>query len=413
MPLTNVAIEEINIGPRFRGDFSVTEDEIQSVKDKGIIQPITLTPDLGLIAGRRRIEMATKAGLLEVPAVIRKVEDELDYREIELIENVHRKDFNWADRAKLEAHIFDLKKTKHGWGQREVAEHLGESVGALNRRMQLAKAMEVVPELANESKEDHAWKKLHRAREQAVVRELQKRTDVAKSALHQFVEDRYNVGNCVVGMEALSGATFEFAEVDPPYGINLVEEKRQSETTQVEEYTEVPAKEYGAFVFVAAQEVYRLLKPDTFCIWWFGPTHWDTVKRALKRAKFKVDDIPAVWIKPQGQTQQPKYNLANAYEPFFVCRKGKPQLAIEGQRNVFEYAGVHGGSKIHPTQRPLPLMTHLLKTFTQPGSNVLVPFLGSGVTLQAAHKTGMDAIGWDLSETNRDNAIAEAALWTK
>jgi len=108
MKVHDLPIEQVVIGERFRKDMGDLEGLTNSVKEKGILQPITVDTEYMLIAGGRRIEAAKLAGLTHIPAIIRKTVDELDLREVELYENIHRKDMQWWERAHLEKKIFDL-----------------------------------------------------------------------------------------------------------------------------------------------------------------------------------------------------------------------------------------------------------------------------------------------------------------
>ncbi len=53
---------------------------------------------------------------------------------------------------------------------------------------------------------------------------------------------------------------------------------------------------------------------------------------------------------------------------------------------------------VHPTQKPVALMTWLLERYTKPGDLVLDPYMGSGPIAKACHMTGRRYIGIELSE---------------
>jgi hypothetical protein len=86
------------------------------------------------------------------------------------------------------------------------------------------------------------------------------------------------------------------------------------------------------------------------------------VLATLRKAGFAVPDIPAVWGKPntQGQTAQPFTTLGSSYEPFFLCRKGQPEMSKPGRSNLFLFDAISLALKDHPTQKPLALMEELL-----------------------------------------------------
>ena len=64
--------------------------------------------------------------------------------------------------------------------------------------------------------------------------------------------------------------------------------------------------------------------------------------------------------------------------------------------SVVHYPNPNNGS-LHPTQKPLDLMTYLVKTYTLAGEVIVDPFAGSGTTLRAAQLLGRRYIGCDLS----------------
>lgn len=415
MKVEDVKIDDVQVGERFRTVYENTDNILQSIKEKGVIQPITITPDKRLIAGGRRLHFAKEAGLTSIPAIVRDVEDEVDLREIELVENICRSDMTWVERCALEARIYELKKKNMTQG--EVAAIIGESGPALNRNLQLHEAVRVIPELANSKNANDAWKALNKMKEKAAVREMHRRAtekvkkeeeekkETPQGRLLRWAEGNYMIGDCVHGLENLNPEICKFAEIDPPYAIDLHAAKRGGAD---DSYEEVDEKDYYDFMENVAALTYKALMPNSFAICWFGPTHFELVKTALKMGGFTVWDVPAIWVKPNGQTQQPNVNLANCYEPFFICRKGNPVLATPGRGNIFAYPPVAGQAKYHPTQRPIELIDDILNTFTflDTHGSILVPFLGSGTTLISAYKKNMSAFGWDLSPEFKPHFMA-------
>ncbi len=86
---------------------------------------------------------------------------------------------------------------------------------------------------------------------------------------------------------------------------------------------------------------------------------------------------------------------------FYVAKPGKKE------RN----AG--GAANIHPTVKPIALMSYLIKLVTPPGGVVLDPFLGSGSTACAAAANGFDCIGIEQNQEYADIAEARIAHWAK
>ena len=89
--------------PRRNFDATAMDDLIASVKAHGVLQPILVRPVAGgrfeIIAGERRWRAAQAAGLHEMPAVVRPLDDRTAF-EIALIENIQRSDLNAIEEAR-------------------------------------------------------------------------------------------------------------------------------------------------------------------------------------------------------------------------------------------------------------------------------------------------------------------------
>lgn len=403
---------KIRVGDRFRKDLGDLDDLISSIKEKGIIQPITVDKKLNLLAGGRRLAACQKAGLLEIPCIRRDVEGSVDALEIELFENIHRKDFSWQERCAAEKAIMELKKqTDPEWGVRKQARETQVSAPSVSRRIELAAAVEQFPQLAQMDNEDQAWKAYKRIEEKILVESLVNNAKAKALKGVKIAEKNYKVGNVIEGMQALQPGMYHFAEVDPPYAIDLDARKsRSKETSRMDTYQELTKENYLPFISELAGEVYRVLQPAAYAIWWFGMDWYNDTLAILREAGFAVSSIPAIWTKgAQGQTASPDTMLGSSYEPFFVCRKGDGKLARAGRSNVFDYTPLSPLKKIHPTEKPLDLMVEILETFTFPGTRMVIPLLGSGVTLRACYKTGRIGFGWDLSKEHRQRFLARVA----
>ena len=89
--------------PRRHFDSAAMDDMIASVRAHGVLQPILVRPIAGdryeIIAGERRWRAAQAAGLHEMPAVVRSLDDRMAF-EIALIENIQRSDLNAIEEAR-------------------------------------------------------------------------------------------------------------------------------------------------------------------------------------------------------------------------------------------------------------------------------------------------------------------------
>lgn len=431
--MQNIPISSIYTGERFRKDYGEMEDFVESIKDKGVFTPITVRPyehpdyEYELMAGGRRLEGSKLAEREFIPALIRDVGDEdLDLREVELFENVFRKEMEWHERLALVNRVQELWTEKFSdtpwkWSARKCAKMLGISHTHLNRQLDLAKAVELIPDLKNAKDETEARKKIKQMQQKVVVKKAREEQKEKIRAGGLKLVDRgdsnYQVGDAFEGLEALKAqalagepyGNWTVIEVDPPYAIDLLSQKRRKDNDDPDlaEYNEVERKDYNAFLRRVCNLCYDLAADDAWLLFWFGPSWFTDVKISIASAGWVLDPIPAIWHKGHGQTQAPDVYLARAYEPFFIARKGKAVVQSKGRSNVFSYAPVSPGAKYHPTQRPLPLMEDILSTWGLPGGSVLCPFLGSGTTLRASYRCDMSALGWDLSAEYKKRFLVE------
>jgi ParB/RepB/Spo0J family partition protein len=438
--LRHVTTTDIVIGVRFREDLGGPQFDAlrDSILEKGIIQPITIDSNNNLLAGGRRMQAALQLGLPTIPAIIRDGTDELDAREIELLENTHRKDFTWAEQAKLVKEIDSLQRKKHGdnWSGRKTADLLDRGVATVARQLQLADALEALPELVNCKTADEALKVVKKLEDDAIVTELRRRQsdrmaspenkadptvvnnqlDSGLRATLALADRNYMISDVFKGLSALkTNGDIQIIECDPPYGIDLnsVKGSKDSVTSTVHSYEEVDKADYPAFLDTLCSELFRVGAKDSWLVFWYGPTWHTEVLAALRKAGWLVDEIPAIWAKTQGQTLQPELYFARGYEPFFLCRKGKPVMVQRGRLNVFNYAGVSGKTKYHPTQRPVELVKEVLTTLGAGNQHVLVPFLGSGATLLACYDIGFRGFGFDLNGEYKDKFMLEVERQTR
>lgn len=124
------------------------EELVQSIREKGIIQPVLVRPKTDgyeLIAGERRHRAATILNLKEIPAIIKEVEDR-DSLELALIENLQREELNPIE----EAHAFQYLIEKFSLTQEEVAEVLGKARVSITNTLRLLKLpIEIQEEIKN------------------------------------------------------------------------------------------------------------------------------------------------------------------------------------------------------------------------------------------------------------------------
>jgi len=124
--------------PRREFDQEALQELANSIRELGIIQPITLRKVEGqkyqIIAGERRWRASQLAGLTKIPAYIVSVEDQ-NAMEMALVENIQREDLNAIEIALAYQHLADTS----GMTQAKISERVGKSRAAVTNYMRLLK----------------------------------------------------------------------------------------------------------------------------------------------------------------------------------------------------------------------------------------------------------------------------------
>lgn len=145
-----IDIEPNKNQPRRKFDSESIEELAESIKIYGIIQPIIVTKKddfYEIVAGERRWRAAKKAGLTEVPCIVRE-DNERKNKEIALIENIQREDLNPIEKARGFKQLID----DYGITHQNLADIMGISRSALTNCLRILNLDQRVIDLALEGK---------------------------------------------------------------------------------------------------------------------------------------------------------------------------------------------------------------------------------------------------------------------
>ena len=138
--IINVQTDQIKPNPfQPREDFDTQsiEELAQSIKEKGVIQPLLVRRKgdyYELIAGERRLRAASLLNLKEIPIIVKDVED-IDSLELALIENIQRQGLNPIE----EAHAYQYLIDKFKFTQEKISEVLGKARVSITNTLRLLK----------------------------------------------------------------------------------------------------------------------------------------------------------------------------------------------------------------------------------------------------------------------------------
>lgn len=142
------AVERNPEQPRKRFDEARLEELARSIREHGVVEPILVRRDgqrYRIVAGERRWRAAQRAGLQEIPAIVRDASDKEAF-ELALVENVQRADLNAVE----EAEAYQMLVSEHGLTQEQVAQRVGKERSTVANALRLLKLPEEVRDMVRE-----------------------------------------------------------------------------------------------------------------------------------------------------------------------------------------------------------------------------------------------------------------------
>ncbi|HEY5676380.1 MAG TPA: ParB/RepB/Spo0J family partition protein [Myxococcales bacterium] len=141
----NLGIEEIRPDrgqPRRHFDEAHIEELAESIRTKGVLLPLIVrrsSQGYVLVAGERRWRAAQKAGLRELPVMVREVTEKEAF-ELALIENIQREDLNPVEEAEAYRRLID----EHGLTQEELAARVGKDRSTVANALRLLRLPDAI-----------------------------------------------------------------------------------------------------------------------------------------------------------------------------------------------------------------------------------------------------------------------------
>ena len=200
---------------------------------------------------------------------------------------------------------------------------------------------------------------------------------------------KLHLGDCLEAMKQMKDNQFDLAIVDPPYGIDVTNQKqgegggvaRKIQYTKKDWDKNAPDKEYF-------NELRRVSKNQI--IW--GANHFIS--------KLPIDSSCwIVWDKDNGTTD------------FADCELAWSSFKTAVRRIKWKWAGMlqqdmkNKEVRIHPTQKPIKLYEWLLDNYAKEGDKILDTHLGSGSIALACHNRKFDLDAWEIDEEYYNNAV--------
>lgn len=439
IPVSQIIVLE----DRTRQEMGDLDSMEANMKESGLITPLAVKDNKDgtytLLAGERRFIILKRHNGEEpdsnIPCRIYDNDlSELEMKVIEKSENFFRKDMEYFEFDKLTYEIHTLQQQLHGvpipgpgnegWSVEDTGDMIGLTQGPTSQAIARARAREAYPDLFSSCKSaSDATKILKKVNEEAIKGAIAQKLEAQSEETDiRKIADRFMIKDIFTGIKEIPDGIVHLVEIDPPYSIKLSEQKKKDGESKymLDDYNEIDAdsymdgsadpKDHWLGINTLLRECYRVMAQHSWLICWFAPHPWfEVMYNAIRAAGFGTTKLCGIWTKgTPGQSMNPTIRLANSYEMFFYAWKGQPALNRAGQGNDFHFSPVPANQKVHPTERPVELMKEIYDTFAFTGSRVLIPFLGSGNGLLAAHSLGLQGIGFELSKSYKDSFLVKA-----
>lgn len=239
--------------------------------------------------------------------------------------------------------------------------------------------------------------------------------DTAKPPAYEY-DPEHNVyfEDCVDGLrERVEDDSVDCVVTDPPYGVDVDITGSQGRTQEQKHRGDVEndSLEDALNVFDSVlTETAQVLKSDGLLYIFASWKTYPEFVELIKKHGFTVYNC-LVWVKTD-TTPFSSYEGRYQYQHEFIIFAGWEDARELNQTpsDVMEYTearfdDVAGQETVHPTQKPVSLISDLVKHSTQEGDTVLDPFMGSGTTAIAAIQNQRDYIGFEVDEDNYRSVI--------
>jgi site-specific DNA-methyltransferase (adenine-specific) len=414
-----ISLKDIIVAPgRGRTDFSEIMELMQSIAAKGLLHPLVVRPlengKYELLAGERRFRSVTLLGWKEVSCSVKQDVSDLSAKEIELEENLKRKNLSWQEECTLLEQIDTLKRTLHGsggrgsssgWTQDQTAQVVGQSPGNVSKKIKLAKILKDRPDIADKVKNLPISAALGAVEKHLKVEEVDRKYS---QGLLKLKLDILEI-DAREGLKTLEENSVDLIITDPPYGMDVLEAHRGKKSSScfsqgaglLEEDNSTEEK-VKSLLLEIIPELARVLKPGSHLYMFFNFELFEFLRNTLKASDFIVTGNPLIWIKNKTTTACSGFNYARSYEGILYCIKpalldGRLRRLGDDCRDTLEFPVDHFSTKVHPFQKPVSLLSKLVCQSSHKGELVLDPFAGSGSTLIAARSMERSALGFELS----------------
>ncbi len=336
----------------------------------GYLAPVILNKDLTVIDGEHRVKIYQELGKKEIQAYVIDV-DTIDLKILRQLMNKLRGEHDKQKDSLEFKSIYDAGKLEEF--SKLLAQPRESFEAILSRKFDI--------DFIKEEQE---------------IPQINRDTDVKLGDVYQLGDHRVMCGDSTIDLDKLLGdKTVDLLLTDPPYGVDYSSKNRFLNTVAfgyrieepilndaIDDYVEwfsswlskIPFSEYNSFyITISGQKLYELIT-------------------ALQNNNFKISQH-LVWVKNNHVLGRQDY--ANKHELIIYGWKDHHKFYGDFQTSVWE-VNKPLKNEMHPTMKPIELMTKAIINSSKENMIILDPFLGSGSTLIACEASNRICHGMEL-----------------
>jgi len=400
----------VNRPERQRRELRNIDDLALSIRNRGLINPITIDPDYNLIAGERRLTACRQLGWTSISV---QFSSELDYYELQMIEleeNVKRVDLTWQEEVEAIARFHQLKiDNEPEWTQAATSEALGLSEQDVSRKLAVASEMhnEVVANADrfaaaanivsrnNERKKSSALESVDlMIGKSAAIYTPDEEVEaiLAKSEASQRAAIPLLNTNFHEWQESYDGPKFNLIHCDFPYGINVADAPRMSAT--IKDHYEDSPDVYWALLHRLSLAMDNVVADSAHLIFWHSMKFHVETKDALELMGWSCHPFPFIWHKSDGAgiAPDPQRGPRQTYEAAIFATRGDRKITQAGcVANSFAHPG-RRNNEGHVSEKPYAMLKHFMRMICDEYSLVLDPTCGGANALKVAEDLGANRV---------------------
>lgn len=367
-------VQQIKVGKRFRNDVGDLTDLKSSIDAIGLLHPIVVDQDNILITGLRRLAAFKELNLPNIPVTVVDINDPI---RAECDENVERKDFTpseataiWEDIQSRQGKRTDLCQNQAEVEDRrkKASKIVGRSPDTLSKAKQVVDFgdKEIIQEMDESNNVNAAYKKLKRIKRQKERKIVVPDGVKPPTIIHGDFKDNDIADNSI-----------DLITTDPLY-----------------------SKEDLPSWDLLAKESVRVLKPGGFLVTYSGHYYLPEVINAL------LKHLSYYWVCAlihKGQLGSvPERRMRVGFKPILIFYK--PPIKHPEHLFTDTITGDKPDKDFHPYGQGVGAVIELINHFSKPGDTVLDPFMGGGMTIEAATKCEehRNVIGYEIKKEYYD-----------